>query len=93
MQLKVRVFIFDANKVSLESVPGSWDYRVPYSFEMLAVPNARWTNFDLLQSYSPAICLLELKIDPISMLIREIVPVDKLDQRIIFIRSVYHYSI
>lgn len=54
MQLKVRVFIFDANKVSLESVPGSWDYRVPYGFEMLAVPNARWTNFDLLRSYSPA---------------------------------------
>lgn len=37
-QLKVRAFIFGANKVSLESVPGTWDYGVPYGFEMLAVP-------------------------------------------------------
>lgn len=93
-QLKVRAFIFGANKVSLESVPGTWDYGVPYGFEMLAVPMLggpilTWDKFTLQHT-----CLLEPKIDPMSTLIREIVPImDKLDQWIIFIRSVYHYSI
>lgn len=91
MQLKVRIFIFGANKVSLESVPGTWDYGVPYGFEMLAVPMPAGPILICYKVTLQHTCLLEPKIDPISMLIREIVPImDKLDKRIIFTRSVYH---